>query len=553
MTHVFDPTKDSQGLYAAQQRCRTMSLADHFAHDPSRAQRWTLEAAGLFCDYSKHLLDDAALQALCHAAEQAGLQEAIPQLFQPNELNVTEGRAVQHVALRQRCDAGASSITVAMHEVRDRMRYMVSQLWSGEWRGVSGEPITDVVNIGVGGSDHGPAMACKALRDADQRKLRCHFVANMDGEQIKHVLSTLRPQTTLFVIVSKSFTTLETRVNTEKAMAWLGTMSPDKAALLAAHCVAVTAKPEKAEALGVPAANIFPLWDSIGGRYSLWSAVGLSLALQIGMPAFEQLLAGAAAMDDHFRGAPLHQNMPVILALISVWYRNFWHAQTEAVIPYCDRLSLLPAYLQQLQMESLGKSVDMHGQSISHQTGAILWGGAGSVSQHTFHQFLLQSRTLVPVDFILPFVSGGVGESFADDAQVVANCLSQARLLMTGYTLKQAQADLLACGMAEQEAIQLAPHKVILGNKPSTLLSMQSLNPTSLGALLALYEHKVFVQATLWGINAFDQWAVERGKRSADQLFAALLQGQVPSDIDVATQQAAQRFLKLNQMDAEHA
>lgn len=517
-----------QNLFVHQQRLADVSLRQLFAEDPERAQRYQFAAAGLQLNASRNLLDGASWQALLAVAEQADLPGAAAQLFADNQLNATEQRAVHHPALRS--PAPTAALQAQIDAAKAQMAEIVDQVHSGRWS--EDVPITDVVNIGVGGSDHGAAMSCHALRHLDKGVVRCHFVSNMDGDHIQHVLARCNPAQTLFVIVSKSFSTLETKVNTDKAIAWLTAHHQDSDKV-AQHVIAVTAQADKAAALGIK--HVLPIWSWVGGRYSIWSSVGLCVALQIGWPAFEAMLEGAAAMDQHVQTAPLAENLPMILALLAVWYR-LWGAETLAVIPYSDGLSLLPTYLQQLHMESLGKHVDVAGKPLAQACGQVVWGGAGSVSQHTFHQFLLQSDTLVPVDFILPLTSHG-GDA-VDDARVVANCLSQARLLMHGYSMQEASADL------GEAATALAAHKVIVGNRPSNLISMPKVTPASLGALLALYEHKVYLQAVLWGMNAFDQWGVERGKLSAEQIFQALCVGEVPAELDGATQLAMQALLK---------
>jgi len=475
------------------------SLAKLFAADPEREQNLSIQLDGLLLDYSRNHVNNQTLQLLQQLAEQSELPAAIEAMFNGEPINNSEHRPALHVALREptgqqsRPEVGATL---------QRMEEFVDAVYNGDWLGFSGKRITDVVNIGIGGSDLGPNMVTEALGQFNQGKLACHFVSNVDPAHIESVLENLHPDNTLFVIASKSFTTLETHQNANAARAWFLEKTGNESAI-ASHFTAISSNLDAVKKFGINENNIFPMWDWVGGRYSLWSAIGLPIALSIGMDNFRQLLAGAHAMDKHFRTAPLNQNMPVILGLLGIWYQCFMGGNSTAVVPYLQRLQQLPAYLQQLCMESLGKRVDKSGNALDVDTGDVIWGTAGTNGQHSYFQLLHQGTRLIPVDFIAsanPSADGGNEQH----AQLLANCLSQAMALMQG------------------EANPDAPHKHFEGNKPSNTILLRELNPHNLGALLALYEHKVYVQSTIWGINAFDQWGVELGKKLSSQVFDAM-------------------------------
>ena len=481
-----------QALQRHQQETAQVKMTDQFAEHSERAEDFSVEAAGLFLDYSKNRIDQKTLDLLTELSESRHLPQALEALFSGEHVNVTEDRPAWHSALRQPVHE-STRVTELVQENVVKMHHIVSELRGQTWLGFSGQPITDIVNIGIGGSDLGPMLAIQALKGAEKQPLRCHLVSSLDAAQMSDLLPTLNPATTLFIVVSKSFTTRETLVNADMAKAWLCD-AVESSEALKNHFIAVSTNVTAVEAWGIHSDHILPMWDWVGGRFSLWSTVGLVIALAYGMTTFESLLAGAHAMDTHTRNAPLQQNMPVILAWLSIWYGNFYGAQTHAVIPYSYRLRSLPAYLQQLFMESLGKSVDDAGNTLDYATGGIIWGGVGTDSQHSFHQLLMQGNQFTPIDFILPIYTREKG----DCRDLVTNCLAQSHAMMTGL-----------------HDDQLPIYKRVAGNVPSNTIVMDQLTPASLGALLALYEHKVYVQSVIWGIDAFDQWGVELGKSIA--------------------------------------
>ena len=519
------------------------SMREAFAADARRFQRFSLDSCGLLLDYSKNLIDERGLELLIQLAEQAGLQESIANLFNGEQVNASEGRAALHTALRspigRRLLVDGKDIIPEVHRVLNQVTELVSRIHSGLWRGYSEKPIKEVVNIGIGGSFLGPQLVSEALRPFTQRGVRCHYLANIDGSEFRELTARLDPETTLFIVSSKSFGTLETLKNTLAARDWYLAMGgPEEE--LHRHFIAVTSNRKAAIEFGIGEENIFPMWDWVGGRYSLWSAIGLPIALAIGISNFKELLAGAYAMDQHFTQAPLAENMPALMALLGIWYTNFWGAQSHAILPYDHYLRNFTKHLQQLDMESNGKSVRQDGSELNIATGPIIWGGVGCNGQHAYHQLLHQGRLLVPADFIVPVNSYN---PLSDHHQwLFANCLSQAQALMQGKTREEAEAELRARGMPEAEVQRLAPHKVIPGNRPSNILVMNRIAPFELGALVALYEHKVFVQSAIWGINAFDQWGVELGKEMGKEVYQRLT-GQVDSSAsDASTQGLIDHF-----------
>ncbi|MDH1338296.1 glucose-6-phosphate isomerase [Ectopseudomonas oleovorans] len=519
------------------------SMREAFAADARRFQRFSLDSCGLLLDYSKNLIDERGLELLIQLAEQAGLQESIANLFNGEQVNASEGRAALHTALRspigRRLLVDGKDIIPEVHRVLNQVTELVSRIHSGLWRGYSEKPIKEVVNIGIGGSFLGPQLVSEALRPFTQRGVRCHYLANIDGSEFRELTARLDPETTLFIVSSKSFGTLETLKNTLAARDWYLAMGgPEEQ--LHRHFIAVTSNRKAAIEFGIGEENIFPMWDWVGGRYSLWSAIGLPIALAIGVSNFKELLAGAYAMDQHFTQAPLAENMPVLMALLGIWYTNFWGAQSHAILPYDHYLRNFTKHLQQLDMESNGKSVRQDGSELNITTGPIIWGGVGCNGQHAYHQLLHQGRLLVPADFIVPVNSYN---PLSDHHQwLFANCLSQAQALMQGKTREEAEAELRAKGMPEAEVQRLAPHKVIPGNRPSNILVMNRIAPFELGALVALYEHKVFVQSAIWGINAFDQWGVELGKEMGKEVYQRLT-GQLDSSAsDASTQGLIDHF-----------
>ncbi|WP_288473176.1 glucose-6-phosphate isomerase [uncultured Pseudomonas sp.] len=524
--HPLDVTQLAswKALQEHRKAMQNFRMRDAFAADPQRFSQFSLSSSGLFLDYSKNLITEQTRDLLVNLAREAGLEGAIRTLFDGAYVNSSEHRPALHTALRRpvgdsvRIDG--QDIMPEVHRVLNQMTQLVTRIHNGLWRGYTEKPITDVVNIGIGGSFLGPQLVSEALVPFTQRGVRCHYLANIDGSEFREVTSKLAADTTLFIVSSKSFGTLETLKNAQAARAWClaqGCPEPE----LHKHFIAVSSNVKVAVEFGIAEENIFPMWDWVGGRYSLWSAIGLPIALAIGMSNFKDLLAGAYAMDQHFTSAPFEENMPVLLGLLGVWYGNFWGATSHAILPYDHHLRNFVKHLQQLDMESNGKSVRQDGSPVSLETGPVIWGGVGCNGQHAYHQLLHQGTHLIPGDFIVPVVSHN---PVADHQQwLYANCLSQSQALMLGKTREEAEAELREKGLGEAEIAKLAPHKVIPGNRPSNTLVLERISPRRLGALVALYEHKVFVQSVIWGINCFDQWGVELGKELGKDVYQHII------------------------------
>ncbi len=523
MTHAsISRTAAWTALAAHQREIAATHLRDLFATDPDRGERLTLEAGDLYLDYSKNRLTDETIALLVDLARAAGVETLRDQMLDGAPINITEGRAVLHTALR--APEGSSivldgeNVVPAVHDVLQRAGAFAEAVRSGQWTGHTGRRIRSVVNIGIGGSDLGPAMAYQALRPV-ANDMAVRFVSNIDGSDFVEATRGLDAAETLFIVVSKSFGTLETLTNARTARAWLVDALGDEAAV-ARHFVAVSTNAERVEQFGIDPTNMFGFWDWVGGRYSFPSAVGLSLMIAIGASAFGELLAGAREMDEHFATAPLGENMPALLGLIGIWYRNFFGAESTAVLPYDTYLARLPAYLQQLDMESNGKSVDRDGRPLDHDSGPVIWGEPGTNGQHAFYQLLHQGTTLVPCDFV------GFSEPAHDIGDhhdlLIANFLAQPEALAFGKTAEAVRAE----GVKEQ----LVPHRTFAGNTPSNVILGSRLTPRTLGQLVALYEHKVFVQGAVWGVNSFDQWGVELGKVLADRIAGELTDGALEHD-----------------------
>ena len=487
--------------------------------DPGRIARYRLHAAGLTLDYSRNRIDETTLQALFALANTCGVPSRVRDQFSGEAVNLTEGRAALHTVLRG-TDAGEVLPQQAeVRAMRDRMSSIAERLRDGRWTGWNGQHIRAVVNIGIGGSHLGPYFVADALAHLLPENLSLHFVSNVDPRDLEDTLDGLDPATTFFIVASKTFGTLETLQNASAARQWLLSAGcPEEA--LARHLAAVSANVARAVAFGIAEENVLPMWDWVGGRFSLWSSIGLPLAIGLGMDAFESLLLGAHRMDTHALEALPDANMPLILALLSVWYRNFWDAATQAVLPYDQRLARLPEFLQQLVMESNGKSVDRDGQPLARHSSGVLWGAAGTNGQHSFHQMLHQGTSLVPVDFVIPLQTHAANTS--QHAWLVANGIAQAQALMQGRTLEEARADLRARGTAAADIERIAPHLVMPGNRPSNTISMRRVDPETLGALIALYEHRTAIEGILWNINSFDQFGVELGKQIGDTVHRAM-------------------------------
>ena len=500
---------------------RSKSLHDLFSRDRKRASNYTLSTGDITLDYSKNLLNGTTRKLLFKLAREAKVSNAIDAMFAGEVINTTENRPALHVALRAKMSdrvAHERRDIAEVWRVLNQLEQFVNAIHDGSLRGHTGARFTDIVNIGIGGSDLGNSMIAKALRPYWRDGMRYHAVSNIDGTQLADLKRELDPKTTLIVICSKTFTTLETMTNANAARAWIIEVLGRDA--LNKHFAAASTNHNAMDAFGINPGYRFGFWDWVGGRYSLWSAVGLSLALVIGIENFHALLNGARRMDLHFRQAPLTENMPVLLALIAIWYNNFLGAESQVILPYDNRLERFPAFLQQLQMESNGKSVRRDGRPVKCKTGMVIWGEAGSNAQHSFFQLLHQGTRLIPADFVLPLQSSGAMQAQQDLA--IANCLAQSEALMDGYSIGQAIADLRTAGMSAAEAKRLAPHKVHAGNRPSNTILLPQLTPETLGQLIALYEHKVFVEGHIWGINSFDQWGVELGKKLATGLSDAV-------------------------------
>lgn len=514
------------------------SLLELFAQDSNRVEHFSLSAGPLYLDYSKNHLDARAIDLLVQQAQHSGLNEAIQALVSGQHVNHTEDRPALHTALRCAAISPADK-TELVAQAHAKIGSFVEQLNQGRWQGYSGRAITDVVNIGIGGSDLGPRMVVTALSQFQQKSVNVHFVANIDGADLSDVIANLDAETTLFIVASKSFSTLETRENALAARHWaLSQGCPEDG--LGKHFVAVSSNISAAVEFGIDPDNIFPMWDWVGGRYSLWSAIGLPIAIALGMDNFAALLAGASDMDQHFASAPLAENMPVMLALIAFWYSATRGYESQAVLPYAQRMSRLPAYLQQLDMESLGKSVNRAGQPLSYHSGLILWGTEGTNGQHSFHQLLHQGTRSVLVDFIT--CAKPMSPLDSHHSYLQANCLGQSQALLAGKSIAQAKQELLDAGKSEVEAETIAPHKVIPGNRPSNTLVLEQLDPTNLGALIALYEHKVFCLGVLWDLNPFDQWGVELGKQLGSAVYPALTGSQCPEHWDASTRSLVEKL-----------
>ncbi|MGB5639380.1 MAG: glucose-6-phosphate isomerase [Sedimenticolaceae bacterium] len=520
-----------------------LRMRDLFEEDPGRCDRFSLEVCDIFLDYSKNLVTDETMRRLMQLARAADLTFWGDSLLRGEKVNNTEGRAVLHMALRNHgyrdYQVDGSDVMPGIRSVLSRMQTFSDEVRQGRWLGHTGRRITDVVSIGIGGSSLGPKMVCEALHPYQDPTLRVHFVSNVDGAQLAQTLGRLDPACTLFVIASKTFTTQETIANAESARAWCIESLGDEAAI-ARHFVAVSTNREAVTAFGIDPQNMFEFWEWVGGRYSLWSAIGLPIALAVGMERFEELLNGAQDMDRHFVEAPPENNMPVILALIGIWYNNFGGADTQAVIPYDQNLQHLPAYLQQVDMESNGKRVTRDGQPVDYDTGPVIWGEPGTDAQHSFFQLIHQGTRLIPTDFILPLRSHHPIEGHHD--KLVANCLAQAQALMRGRSEAEARAELEAGGISPEMIEKLVPHRTFPGNRPSNMLLVEQVTPRVLGALIALYEHKVFVQGVVWGVDSFDQWGVELGKQLAGHILADFRATACSAGVDSSTASLIRRY-----------
>ena len=504
-------------LQTHQSQIAQVHMRDLFEADPARFERFSLQVGEVLLDYSKNRITDETMRLLMQLADEAEVERWRERMFSGDKINHTEDRAVLHVALRNRSNhpvmVDGEDVMPKVNTVIERMGAFAEKVRSGQWRGYTGERITDVVNIGIGGSDLGPQMVYQALKPYRHPRLKLHFISNVDGAHVKEELEALNPETTLFIVSSKTFATQETKTNAHYARDWF--MAQSQAVKhVAKHFVAVSTNREAVTAFGINPDNMFEFWDWVGGRYSLWSAIGLSIVLSVGSERFVELLEGAHEMDEHFRHAPLAANMPVILALLGVWYNNFFGAESQAILPYDHYLRSLPAYLEQADMESNGKSVDREGHVVDYATGAIIWGATGINGQHAFYQMLHQGTKMIPADFIVSIESHTELDRHHDI--MIANFLAQTEALMRGRTREETQQE---SGAIQGKFLQ---HKVFDGNHPSNAILLQKLTPHALGMLVALYEHKIFVQGVIWNLNSYDQWGVELGKQLASRILPEL-------------------------------
>jgi glucose-6-phosphate isomerase len=550
MLSKIDPvqTRSWQKLTKHFEKMKNTRVADLFADNPARFDAFSFRFHDILVDCSKNRITGETLELLFELAEEAGLAEAIESMFTGEKINETEERAVLHVALRNRENTpifvDGQDVMSEVNAVLDRMAAFSHKLRSGQWKGYTGKEISDIVNIGIGGSDLGPVMVTECLKPYSD-KLAVHFVSNVDGTHISETLRHLNPETTLFMIASKTFTTQETMTNAHTARQWFLNRAGDTAHV-ARHFAALSTNIEKVEEFGIDRENMFVFWDWVGGRYSLWSAIGLSIACAIGFENFTELLQGASDMDRHFRDAPFDKNIPVVMALIGIWYNNFFGAQTEVILPYDQYMHRFPAYFQQGNMESNGKSVDRRGLRVGYQTGPIIWGEPGTNGQHAFYQLIHQGTKLIPADFLAPAVSHNPIGRHHDI--LLSNFFAQTEALMRGKTREEVAAELRKAGKSDEEIEKLTPHKVFAGNKPTNSILFKKLTPRTLGRLIAMYEHKIFVQGVIWNIFSFDQWGVELGKQLAGQILPEL-EGEAPvASHDSSTNGLINAFKKMRQL-----
>ncbi|WP_026463455.1 glucose-6-phosphate isomerase [Adhaeribacter aquaticus] len=514
---------------------KSKHMIDLFAVEPSRFSKYSLHFENILVDYSKNIINEQTLEILLELAEEAELKDAVEKMFNGEKINLRENRAVLHVALRNRSNdpvlEDGKDVMPDVNRVLDQMKDFSEKVNSGEWKGFTGKAIEHIVNIGIGGSDLGPYMVTEALKPYQKEGLQVHFVSNVDGTHIAETLKKVDPETTLFMIASKTFTTQETMTNAETAKEWF--LKHGQPEDVAKHFVAISTNLESVKKFGIAEENMFVFWDWVGGRYSLWSSIGLSIACAIGFDNYIQLLEGAHAMDQHFRMTHFEKNIPVLLALIGIWYVNFFGAQSEAILPYDQYMHRFPAYFQQGNMESNGKYIDREGNKVSYQTGPIIWGEPGTNGQHAFYQLIHQGTQLIPCDFLAPAQSHNpIGDHHA---KLLSNFFAQTEALMNGKTLQDVIEELKQEGLSEAEIKELAPFKVFTGNRPTNSILFKVLDPRTLGSLIAMYEHKIFVQGVIWNIFSFDQWGVELGKQLAKKVLPELVNEEEISSHDSST------------------
>ncbi|MDK4574577.1 glucose-6-phosphate isomerase [Kingella kingae] len=521
-------------------------MRDLFEQDPERAQRYWLQVGGISVDYSKNRINDQILADLIELAKQAGLPERMKQMFGGEKINQTENRAVLHIALRNRSnrkiEVDGEDVMPKVNVVLRKMGDFTHAVRSGEWLGYTNQVITDVVNIGIGGSDLGPLMMCTALKSFGHPRLKMHFVSNVDGAQMRDVLEQVHPETTLFIIASKTFTTQETLTNAHTAREWFLQEASEQD--IAKHFVALSTNTKAVAEFGIDTDHMFEFWDWVGGRYSLWSAIGLPIMLYLGEQNFIELLEGAHLMDEHFINTPLEQNLPALMGLLGVWYINFYGAGSHVIAPYNQHLHRLPKYIQQLDMESNGKQVQMNGTAVPTDTGPIIWGETGINGQHAFFQLLHQGTHVTPIDLIASLEKRSNLPGHHEI--LLSNVFAQAEAFMRGKTPDEARAELQAQGLPADKIEALVPHKTFSGNRPTNMILLDKLTPRNMGSLIALYEHKVFVQGVIWGINSFDQWGVELGKQLAKTILAELTGDAEPQQHDASTARLIRLYRQAN-------
>lgn len=519
---AFSQTKAFQALSQDRKRFENINLDSLFKLDANRQAKFSILNQDILLDFSKNILDDASFKHLIDLANECKLAEAIKAQFVGEKINQNENRAVLHTALRTTFNRpiviDGENIIPKIHAVKEHMKEFSNKVISGNWKGYTGKTITDVVNIGIGGSDLGPVMVTEALKPY-KNHLNIHFVSNVDGTHISETLKKVNPETTLFLIASKTFTTQETMANAFSARNWFLDQAKDESAV-SLHFVALSTNATAVNAFGINVANMFEFWDWVGGRYSLWSAIGLSIALSIGFENFELLLSGANEMDNHFANAAFEVNMPVVLALVGIWYVNFFDAATHAILPYDQYMHRFAAYFQQGDMESNGKSVDRNGNRVNYSTGPVIWGEPGTNGQHAFYQLIHQGTQLIPADFIAPAVTHNKISNH--HTLLMSNFFAQTEALMNGKTKEVVETELEKAGLTKEEIAKLSPFKVFEGNKPTNSILVRQITPKTLGALIAMYEHKIFVQGVIWNIFSYDQWGVELGKQLANSILPEL-------------------------------
>jgi glucose-6-phosphate isomerase len=535
-----------KALLDHRQEMEHIHMRDLFVQNPGRFETFSLQFGDILFDYSKNRITEKTMHLLLDLVRQTNLADQIAAMFSGEKINNTEGRAVLHGALRNRSNrpiyVDGTDVMPEVNRVLAKMRTFTESVRSGEWKGYTGKPITDIVNIGIGGSDLGPRMVTDALKPYVKPDLRLHFVSNVDGTDVAEALKRLDPETALFLVASKTFTTQETMANAHSARAWFLETAQDEKAI-ARHFVAMSTNTAGVAAFGIDTANMFEFWDWVGGRYSLWSAIGLSIALGLGMDSFEELLAGAHKVDEYFRTTPFEQNIPVIMAVLGIWYNNFFGAETHAILPYDQYMHLFPAYFQQGDMESNGKSVTSGGEWVDYTTGPVIWGQAGTNGQHAFYQLIHQGTKLIPCDFLAPARSHNpLGEHHV---MLLANYLAQTEALMRGKTPDEARAELTAAGTTGEMLEMMVNAKTFVGNKPTNSFLFPQLTPDVLGSLIAMYEHKIFTQGVVWGVNSFDQWGVELGKQLAKVVEPELKNADTITSHDASTNGLINAFKRM--------